>query len=551
MKIAQLIERNMSQDSRQKIYLILVSMSLLFLFYSLWQVKWVITDISAPLGLAAYYASCYWVGLALLLLTAIFAFLDHELKKDATFIIILITLGLFLLGIRVFIEANALDPDSYYPTSEVKNLLEASHLALNNPPHIVSYYSWPAIHFISASLLETTGANLLPIIKYTPLFWIVFLVFVVYGIGKRLQMESNQCFLLSFLTISSWQHGLAGFYHARAPAMILFLLLFMLLIMPRKTVADTITIVLLFTALAFTHGLTSVAIILGILLLAVYRRELRFVVLFLIIFGAWYIFQAYLVLGIGLQACMQPLKDILSLLQMERYGVEAPSARLASRYADLGLLAIYAVLMVLIVIMLLRRRITGRRREKAITIFCWIIGVAFILFWGHGQAAYRAFCYCLVPMACIIAVSLSNRKLLIPLMCLLVLLSPVVNYATVGINGQVWNTELKGADFFSLTVKPQDSYFYGYSNQLLLFYNPALVRLPAYLSSRKPVLSEVNISVMDEVKYILFSKLGSNRALGAWGKDPYGAWLKSASGRRSINIYNNGSFQIYINYSSN
>ncbi len=44
----------LAPDLRQKIYLILVFTSLIFLFYSAWQVRPVIVEVEAPLGLASY-----------------------------------------------------------------------------------------------------------------------------------------------------------------------------------------------------------------------------------------------------------------------------------------------------------------------------------------------------------------------------------------------------------------------------------------------------------------------------------------------------------------
>lgn len=86
-----------SIGSRQKIYLILVFVSLILLFYSVWQVSPVIVEAKAPLWLASYLSLGYWTGLALLVATSIFAFLDHELKKDAIYIIILMAL-VFSIG---------------------------------------------------------------------------------------------------------------------------------------------------------------------------------------------------------------------------------------------------------------------------------------------------------------------------------------------------------------------------------------------------------------------------------------------------------------------
>ncbi len=544
------IEKHLLPGSRQKIYLILVFVSLILFFYSAWQVGPVIVEVEAPLGLASYLAPGYWIGLALLVATSIFAFLDRELKKDAIFITILIALGLFLLGIRVFVEANAVDSTAYYPTSEVYNLLAAGHLDITNPSSIATYYSWPAIHFISASLLEVTGAYLLPIMKYTPLFWILCFVFITYGIGKRFKLEPERCFLLSFLAISSWLIAFAGFYYARFPAMMLFMLLFMLLIVPRRTIADRVAVTLMFAALVLTHGLTAMAVLPAVILLSFYRRDYSFVALFIVIFGAWYMYEATTALEAGIQAFTTPLRNILELTQAERYQVSASTARLASRYSELGFAALYGVLMMGSVILLLRRRITGQRRNQVISIFRWAIGVGLIVLWGHGEVVFRAFIYCVVPAACIIVLSFSSRKVLIPLMCLFVALSPLSNYAGLAGWGQVLTTELKGAEFFALEVKTPGSYFYGPGNQLPFYYNPDLVMFPNYNPfwyTRWP--GEVNLSDLDwNVHYIISSKQLTNWQTFSWGEAPYDAWPKTEAGQKADLLYNNGDFQIYENH---
>ncbi len=117
--------------------------------------------------------------------------------------------------------------------SVVRELLATHHLDLERSPHIISYYSWPAIHFMSASLLEITGIDFLQIVRYTPLFfWPPCFVLITYGIGKRLKLAPNRCFLLSLLALSSWILSYSGFYYPRFVAMILLLLVLMLSLEP-------------------------------------------------------------------------------------------------------------------------------------------------------------------------------------------------------------------------------------------------------------------------------------------------------------------------------
>lgn len=547
--MSEVVQRYLPLQLRQKIYLIIVFVSLILLFYSAGQVKPVYVEPEAPLGLMSYLTLGYWVGLALIVMTSIFAFLDRELKKDAIFILIMIALGLFLLGIRVFVEENALDGDSYYPVSEVFNLLAARHIDIANPPHLATYYSWPVIHFISASLLEVTGIDLIPIMKYTPLYWILCFVLITYGIGKRLGLTPNSCFLLSFLVVSSWLVTASAFYYPRLPATILFLLLFMLLLAPRRTAAESVVVMLIFGALVLSHGLTAVAVLPGLILLSVYRKESRFVALFLVIFGAWYMYQASGAMEAGIRATLTPMTTILQLSQMERYQQASAMGRYFARYSMLSYAALYGVLMIGSAILLLRQKITGERRKLVFALFAWIIGVGLLVFWGHGHAVTRVYIYSVVPMACIVALLFSSRKLLIPLMCLLVALFLMANYSALAGFGQVTTSGLKGAQFFALEVKPQELYFGHFNAKQTLYYDPNLIKVGILVS--KDFIRELekgDVSHLDEYRYVVFSKLMSDQVRFEWGEDPYLAWPQTEGGQRADLIYNNGYFQIYENH---
>lgn len=545
----KVVQKYLPLGLRQKIYCILVFISLILLFHSVWQVTPVIVEPEAPLGLASYLTPGYWIGLALIVATSIFAFLDRELKKDATFILILIALGLFLLAIRVFIQENAQDTDSYYPTSEVFNLLATAHIDIANPPNLLTYYSWPAIHFISASLLEVTGIGLIHIMKYTPLYWVLSLVLITYAIGKRLELERNYCFLLSFLALSSWIIPFAGFYCSRLPAMTLFLLLFMLLLTPRKTASETVVTILLFSALAITHGLTALAVLPGLISLSIYKRRARFIPPFIAIFGSWYMYQASLGMETGLYSLLTPLKNIFEISQIEIYQVPSAMARYVARYSLLAFVASYAILITGSIVLLLRHKVTGTRRGQVISLFCWSGAVALLAFGSHGQDLPRSYIYSLVPVACIVTLSFSSRKLLFSLMILFVALSPFVNYGALAGFGQVFTSELKGAEFMAFKVKPQSTYFGDYSNNLALYYDPNLIKVPFVVPdylARWP--GEADLSVLDESSYVVISRAGINRLVFAWGEDPYAAWPQTETGRNADLIYNSGYFQIYENH---
>jgi len=546
------VERYLPLESRQKIYVILAFISLTLLFYGIWQIKPVIVEVDSPLGLASHLPPCYWIGLALLVLDSILAFLDRELKKDAIFLLLLITLGLFLYGIVVFAFANIRIADAYYPNAEVSNLLAAHHIDIANPSNIGTYYSWPAIHFINASILATTGVDI-GFIKYMPLFWIFCFVFITYGIGKRLELAPNRCFLLSFLAISSWLFMFH--YHPHTLGMILYLLLFMLLLSPRRTVAESLTVMLLFGVLVITHGFTALAVLPALVILSIYRKETRFIALFVVIFGAWYMYQASAAMGQGVQQWWAaPLRTISRQVEVEAAGWVSAPARAVSRYSQLSYLALYAALTMGSVIMLLRRRIAEKHRKWVISSFCWAAGAALLTFSFYGELA-RIYLFCIIPAACIAVLSFYGRKLItilmVALLCLLPALCLTASYGVEAAWGYILTTELKGAEFFALRVKPQppDDYFYNYCNaKLMLYYNVDLLPLQVWQSGNLPPWPEVDFSALDRSHYVIIGRQGTNAAIFGLGEDRYAVWPQTEAGNMANLLYNNGYYQIYENH---
>ncbi|MFC1904361.1 hypothetical protein ACFLXT_01135, partial [Chloroflexota bacterium] len=499
----------------------------------------------------------YWIGLGLLVLDSILAFLDRELKKDAVFLLLLITLGLFLYGIVIFAYANTRIPDSYMTTGQVQLLLAARHIDIGNPPHLGSYFSWPAFHFINASILTTTGAGF-GFIKYMPLFWMLLITFITYGIGKRLELAPNRCFLLSFLVLSSWI-SLTD-YHPHSLGVYLFLLLFMLLLAPRRTVADSVVTILIFTTLVLSHGFASFAVLTGLLGLAIYRKETRFIALFAVIFGAWWTYQAAWAMEAGVRSwLLNPLVTIFREVEIAKTAWPSATARAINRYSQLGLLASYTVLVFASFILLLRRKIAQKHRKWVISSICWSIGVALLIFSGYGLELDRMWAFSILPAVSIIVLSFPIRKIATVVLIAMMFLSPTLrlpaHYGAEAAWAQVLTTELKGVEFLApLAHKVQpgeyifNQYVSGYS--LLLFYYPEVWTVPELNpgSQGSPPWPEVDFSMLDKVRYVTLSKQGEMGQVYAYGEDRYAAWPQTEAGKRANLLYNNGSYQIYENH---
>jgi len=564
--VGQVIREYLPLPSRQKIYIILVAVSLFLLFYSIWQVYPVIVEEKGLLGLASYLPPCYWAGLAMVVLTSIFAYTDGGLKKDGIFILLLLTLGIYLFGVKVFFEVNPGNPTVYYPFGEVQNLLVSHHIDIANVPgeFLNTYYSWPAFHFINAPILEISGiapSSFLGFVKAMPLFFTLCFVFITYGIGKRFELSPNRCFLLSFLAIASWMPDFAGLYYPRAYAMILFLALFMLLLVPRRTTAEAVMMILMFTAAVMLHGLVAMALIPGVVLLAVYRRDFRFVAIFIVIFLAWNMYLAPLVVESGIIGLLRyPFQSILGLADIERYQQPALMSSIVARYTRIPYAISYIALMVGCAILILRRRIMGERRKQVITLYLFATGIALITYLGFGESLFRAYIYAIVPAVAIVALSLPRRKIItaitVALMCLFAALHLPANYCGESMWGQVQTTQLKGTEFLVCRVKPPpgEGIFQPYGTQLFFYYNSDLARTNPFPDASelietfykthevRPYLVEP-INTLDRIEYVIISSHGAYLP-----QFDLRVWPHTEAGGKANLIYNNGDLQIYDNY---
>lgn len=551
-----------SVGSRQKIYLILVSLSLILLFYSIWEIKPVIVETDDPIGLVSHLTPAYWIGLTLLLVVSIFAFLDQEVKSDFTYVAVLLALGLFLVGIVVFAYANTRDPDVYYPNSEVYRLVDEGTFDIEALP-IAAHYSWPTLHIMNVAVRTVSGMNgdfIQGFVKYMPLFWILMFVLTTYGIGKRLGLAPRWCFLLSFLPLASWWE--LNHYHNHSWAVLLYLLLFLLLLRTKGTVGESVATILLFSALLLTHGTTALIFILAFLMLSMYRRDTRFVALFPVLFCAWYVYAASRCVGEGLsQALSDPFRQIVNTAQAERYQLPSVVARDFARYSQLVYLATYLTLVMASAILLLRGKIPREYRKLVIACFVWTVGVAPLIFSGLlAPELHRFYLLSLVPAAVIIVLSFSTfsrtltAALMIGVLSLTVGLRLPAEYAVEAAWIQVPTTELKGSEFFVRKVEPSPAlnplYFSANVSvaALLLGVDPRVEYSWELRVSTLPPWPEIEYGEIDKwVEYIMISKQGVASELFAFGQRAYTAWPQSEGGRRADLLYDNGEFQLYYN----
>jgi hypothetical protein len=552
----------MAEQTRIKIYLILICLSITLFVYSIWMVRPVIVAPTDLLGLASRLPASYWLGLALLLLSSVLVFLDRIMRKEWVFIFILCILGLYTIGTDVFAFENPILGTAYYPSGMVQRLLDSHHLyALKDYP-LEAYYYWPVIHFLSASALTVSGTDMsLDFIRYVPLIWGLVFVVITYGIGRRANLNPNQCFLISFLGLSSLSAVEVG-YSPQCIAIVFYLCLFMVLATPHwyNRVGNKVCAILLFGALVLTHGLTTLGVLVPAVVLLVYSRRLKLLLIIMLlaaaIFCAWYIYVGRAVFEANVaKLIVQAFDNIRWLINPGTYTPSgATPVRDLNRYLQLSYLGLYAIFVGVSFIFLTLRKIKIPQKEWVKNCFCWLVGLAFLTFVSYQiEGPYRLYFMGIVPAACIITLTFSpqlkrHNIALIFLMVIFLALSLPTRYGTIANWGQIRSTFLRGEQFISQDIGRGISFFYDGTTNIIPFYNPDAVNAWA-LSQRWgfPDLKEVDLSRLDKQKYVLLSEQGRANLIWSYGWDPFYDWPETAGGRKANLIYNNSGFQIYAN----
>jgi hypothetical protein len=554
-KLSEKYGQGLKIKMRTKYYLILICISLILLFYSLWQIKPVIVDINDFLGLTSHLTPFYWVGLALILACSVIAYLDARLKNDAVFIIILLTLGLFLFGPRIFAEANPFCAAPYWFGARFKDAMGHQPIDPSSSLALENYSAWPGYHFITANLLSLTGAGYEPLMKYMPLFWLVSCAFITFAAGKQLGFTRNNCFLLAVFTIASFWLAGQNCYVPQMLAFIEYLLIFMLVITYTSTLRTILLTIITYLGLVITHGLTPVAVILGTLAVSIYLRKNRFVLVFTIVFIGWIIFIAPFVFKTGLTQFWDQLvnRDFFTFLGSAGYGAAPTIAGQIGKLSRIFYPVVYALLMAIAVIMYLTKKVEGENRNKIALCFAWIAGIVLILPVGtawRGETDWRVYIYLLLPVAAVAVLVFSGRLriLLAGLMVLFVILHIPASYHTEA-EQQTLTTELRGAEFFAVHVHSNEPTYItrGYMGEIYIqYYDPAKWDYPWRTIERedssKDRVQAATALILEQCKFILTGDRTHNIFMYTYDFDPVDEWLIE---NPTNLIYDNGHYQIF------
>ncbi|NJD78614.1 MAG: hypothetical protein FIB08_16220 [Candidatus Methanoperedens sp.] len=555
-----------------RIYIFTALTSIVLLFYSIWEIKPVLVDINDFLGLLSHLTLAYWIGYILIVLFSIRLYLDKQIKHDSIYLLYLVAIGLFLFGVPIFAEDNVRFPWSYYPAGEVKTVLETKYVNSSSDYPLMTYRSWPAMHFTSASILYMTNIKIEDLLKYMPLFWLLSVILITFSIGKRLRLSSSQSFLASFLILASFWTGLY-YYGPPSLAYLFYLLLFMFIVAFSKTtpgtspgeinksenidfikdksrITQTILIFVTYITLLTTHILTPIALISSFIFSSPYiqtfhKKRTQFIMLFLILFGAWYVYFAPVMFETGVKEFIRQAAalDLFNFIKTEKYDAGAFLTRWIVHYSRLFYMGIYAIAMIIASIFY----ITGRIKEdKELVKICffWFFGllVLFAFSYGRNEIDDRIFLFSLVPMVYIITLTY-NRKILAILAILLIIFHMPAHYGTESFDS-IRTTELRGANFFATNAvfDSRETYFSMWDT-FIDYYNPERIKV---LWRTMPVTDKPDPSIIDNTTYIINSDGSHNFLFYSFGSDPLRERIQLNQGNLSL-FYNNGHYQVYKN----
>lgn len=548
-----------------KIYLIFICLEIILLFYSILEMKPIMVNIEDQFGLVSHLTLAYWVGLVLTIVCSIKLYLDSEIKKDRLYLAQLIMIGLFLFGLPLFAEENARFAWSYYPAGEVKYILEEGTIGNINEHELGTYRSWPATHFVSASVITLADIKIEDLIKYMPGYWALSVMLITYSIGKLFKLQANECFIASVFLISSFW-TINYYYGPQSMAYILYLLFFasMILIYTINNEINSdgmnndhinndkidrrlnrkIFITLTYAAMVTMHMLTALVLIVSSILSSkfvrsLYNDKMKLIILFIIIFVGWHMYVATMMFDTGIKEVVKQIHEFkfFSTFTSEKYDVGNTLIREVIHYSRLGYLAAYGISVTMAVILYLKG-ITNKNRELIKICLLWFIGMlSFVAFQYGPEIDDRVFILSLLPMAYIIIMTY-GRRVIILLMILFIVLHIPAHYGTESYD-MIHTADLQGSKYLAGIINPEDYVNY-YFAPLIRFYNPLFSNSTGF--DGFGYYNPNNVSIEDST-YIISSRELHNYLIYNYGVDKLLLWSQEENA--STLLYDNGYYDIY------
>ncbi len=562
------INKKLNIGMEPKMYIISAFLGVVLLFYNIWEIKPVTVD-KDSFGLASYLTVSYWIGYILMIICSIVLYYDNKTKSDSIYLIYLVVIGLFLFGVPIFAEENARFAYSYYPTGDVRTVLDTQKIDKISEYPPIAYRSWPGTHLISIFTIYLTDISLDDLIKYMPTFWVLALILITYCTGKILKLPGNQCFSVSLLTLSAF--WTAGYYYGpQSIVYIIYLLFFVSTILLYRrdiTPANIMFTILVFSATVVTHLLTSMALIIIFLFSSgfiiswlkpvvpvtikgpiketyfIYKNRSKIIILFVVIFIGWHIYNASTMFNVGIRDLTEQIIEgqVFNVFQTEKYNSGTTLIRQIIHYSRMMYPVIFAISIMTAIMLYLKGKITENRQVFEICLL-WLIGLSTLLVFRYGaEMDDRVYIFSLLPATIIIIIAF-DRKIVTILILLLIVLHIPAHYGTESYD-MIRTTELQGSKFIALNIGPYDSinYYYG---TLMKYHNPQLVLSNRPGMGYKKGFYDPDEESLESSIYVIDSKQMSNYLLYIYGIDKIQIWLQKGSSKLNL-MYDNGYYSIY------
>jgi hypothetical protein len=520
-----------------KNYYILAIFSVFLFFFSVIKTRYLIVDINDFLGIFSQLPIEFWCGYFLILFISLLVYTNTEILNDWIFLLVLFILGLYLFGIGIFFEENTRMAVSYYPFSEVLNLLSFQHIDIQSVYPLISYRFWPGMHFITATLILLLGAKLDYFIKFIPLFWVTIVILLVYTIGKKFKLSRNQSFLATFLFIFSFWIP-QYYYSPQAVSFICFLLIFLFSIpLNNSSIKSKIISTISFAALVTSHLITPIFVLISSFFNSLRKKEITLFLIFSLIFLFYYLYLFDTFFNIGIFAFKTQIEyfDVLTPLNVK---LTVPSeVKEITNFFRLSYLLLFSLLVLISLWQFIKNR---ERLDKDYIYYCifWILGGTTILLINYGGEQFeRAYLFCILPTIFLILFCIKNKNIFIICMVIVFCLHIPAHYGSESFE-QTTTTELFGSKFFAEKCEIDNLGIEWYYSA---FYDPSIVKKPTVYYIW---MGEYYPGALQWINPLTYSDTIHNRMLYYLGIDPVKDYLDVKSSDYNL-IYSNQAYKIY------
>jgi len=518
------------------------------------------------LGILSKFPIYFWISLVLML-AAIKKTYDGE--NLGLFAIGLVILILILFGTYSLVESNARFI-SYYPSGMAKLILENGQMSVKftDPHNVYLYYSGHP--FFSAIVAEVTNINLDSIIKYGTIFLVIVIALLATSLFKMILHDIKLTILASSFFIAFFWIETIYF----CPQLLAYLMLIVFLnifakiyIIGIKEIFLVIILIVLFTAINFTHPLTAMSlltfVVSFILLNFVITKKIikqNLLMLFSVIYISWMIYIAAFFFSWSLGMLLPKLQSVDSFFSSIILGRSISGGTLTKTIVfdtRISLLAFSFALPLLYFSRRAKRAYYIVKGEKIIdnhTLFTvsWLLGV-FLLFpltYG-GEIVSRIYMFSLLATVPFIVLTLKEHsRLAFAVLSILVLLHPIA-YAGDECYKLTPDSELAVAKFFAITTTKYESVFLHHYPSIFYQYMKNIYYYDPYRTAQRRVYNlwvppTNDFDITKQFKYLIRSGVQNNAYTHCIGYNPVYTHIDEINSKFNKIYENNEYTAIYL-----